>query len=152
MSLRKMRAHLQDLCQKNFDPKTYATNGYLLRGSIRTDGFRLQVLAFKLNELNCVKYRRLPSERLPDRITSTLAGNDYYLTEVRNVVKSKEDVTRLWGDGVDPSKIKILGIDLGQAFVVGASALLPSYSESTAIPTASRFFNLSIKQKAVYQP
>ncbi|GJJ77592.1 hypothetical protein EMPS_09951 [Entomortierella parvispora] len=152
MSLPEVMTHLSNISQATFDPKTYAANGYLLRGSIRTDGFRLQVLGFKLNELNCVKYRRLAPEKLPDRIASTLGGLDYYLTEIRNVVKSKEDVHRLWGDGVDPEKIKILGIDLGQAFVVGASAILPSQGGATAIPAKQRFFNLSVKQKAVYQP
>ncbi|KAI7825628.1 hypothetical protein BC939DRAFT_121676 [Gamsiella multidivaricata] len=60
---------------------------------------------------------------LPSRITSTVGGVDYYLTEVRNVVKTKQDVAVLWD--CEPEKIKILGLDLGQAFVVGASALLP---------------------------
>ncbi|KAF9178231.1 hypothetical protein BGZ50_007958, partial [Haplosporangium sp. Z 11] len=123
--------------------------GYALRGSIKTDGFRLQLLAFKLNELNCVKYRRLDT--------------DQYLTENRNVVKTKEDVERIWE--CDPRDIKILGIDLGQAFVVGASALLPSSASVTAadrqehgnvaeieIPLPTRFHNLAVSQKAVYQP
>ncbi|KAF9324069.1 hypothetical protein BG006_000898 [Podila minutissima] len=52
-------------------------------------------LMASLHELNCVKYRRLPPERLPDRVTTTLGGTDYYLSEVRNVVKSKEDVQLL---------------------------------------------------------
>lgn len=163
MPLSDIRNHLGPLREDNFDPRTYNTKGYLLQGSIRTDGFRLQVLCFKLNELECVKFRRLPPERLPDRITSTIGGTDYFMSEVRNVVKSKEDVERLWG--CDPHQIKILGIDLGQAFVVGASALLPS----TVVPTATHrptveeneqspqtkpttFFNLSVKQKAAYQP
>ncbi|KAG0205397.1 hypothetical protein BGX28_003018, partial [Mortierella sp. GBA30] len=36
-------------------PQLYQTRGYAIRGSIRTDGFRLQLLAFKLRELNMVK-------------------------------------------------------------------------------------------------
>jgi hypothetical protein len=75
MTLADIRGHLCTLRQDSFDPSIYTTKGYLLRGSIKTDGFRLQVLSFKLNELNCVKYRRLPPDRLPDRITSTLGGS-----------------------------------------------------------------------------
>ncbi|KAF9176116.1 hypothetical protein BGZ51_001685, partial [Haplosporangium sp. Z 767] len=77
-----------------------------------------------MNELNAIKYRRLSPEKLPPRITSTLGGADYFLTEIRNVVAREEDVQELWG--CDPEQIKVLGIDLGQAFVVGASAILPS--------------------------
>jgi hypothetical protein len=153
MTLADIKGHLRALRQDSFDPSVYTTKGYLLRGSIKTDGFRLQVLSFKLNELNCVKYRRLPPDRLPDRITSTLGGADYFLSEVRNVVKTKEDIKRLWD--CDPCKIKILGIDLGQAFVVGASALLPSStnpSQELGETKPATFFNLAIKQKAVYQP
>jgi hypothetical protein len=46
------------------------------------------------------------------------------LTEIRNIVRTKGDVEGIWG--CKPEEIKILGIDLGQACVVGASALLPS--------------------------
>jgi len=63
-----------------------------------------------------------------------------------------------------------LGIDLGQAFVLGASAILPLSTESATATTThaqelgrvedkeslqtkpTKFFNLSIKQEAVYQP
>jgi len=167
MSINATREHLRVLRQDTFDPSSYTTKGYVLRGSIRFDGFRLQVLAFKLHELSCVKYRRLPPERLPRRITTTLGGTDYFLSEIRNVVSSKEDVVALWGS--DPSQIKVLGIDLGQAFVVGASALLPppvspitspgheveegAEDEQTKTKTnPAKFFNLSVKQKAVYRP
>jgi len=129
MPLDKIREHIEAIRDDTFDPNTYKESGYVLRGSIRTDGFRLQLLAFKLNELNAVKYRRLPADKLPPRITSTLGGTDYYLTEIRNVVKTKQDVSDLWG--CDPNQIKILGLDLGQAFVIGASALLPNRELST---------------------
>jgi hypothetical protein len=95
------------------------------------------------------------------------------LTEIRNIVKTKQDVKSLWG--CKPEKIKILGIDLGQACVVGASALLPkankvkvskepqvpkesiltTCSDDKATPLKSEpmvFHNLAVKQKAVYQP
>jgi hypothetical protein len=96
---------------------------------------------------------------------STVGGTNYYLSEIRNIVKTKEDVKTLWK--CDPKNIKILGIDLGQAYVVGASALIPrtnrfpetettSHGHNISTPgTASEkiiFHNLAVKQKAVYQP
>jgi len=164
MPLEDMRQHIQQIRHTDFQPAAYTGKGYVLRGSIRTDGFRLQVIAFKLNELHSVKYRQLPADRLPNRLTSTVAGTDYFLTEIRNVVSTPQDIVDLWG--CDPKQIKILGIDLGQAFVVGASALLPSRNKHLDMegspegaqedplvkqPT-TKYFNLSVKQKAVYQP
>ncbi|KAF9079119.1 hypothetical protein BGX23_005020, partial [Mortierella sp. AD031] len=136
MPLEEMRSHLRNIRDDNFEPTSYTEKGYALRGSIRTDGFRLQVLAFKLNELHSVKYRRLPVDKLPSRLTSIVGGTDYFLTEIRNIVSTKQDVTQLWS--CDPKSIKILGIDLGQAFA--------------AEEPSPKFFNLAIKQKAVYQP
>ncbi|KAG0346723.1 hypothetical protein BGZ54_005111, partial [Gamsiella multidivaricata] len=205
-SLAEIKEHLRIIQNEDFDPRTYKERGYVIRGSIRTDGFRLQLTAFKLKELLSVRYRRHPTDILPSRITSTVGGVDYYLTEVRNVVKTKQDVAVLWD--CEPEKIKILGLDLGQAFVVGASALLPektlddmkksvslengkprndSYNPEQACVTGASmprskesfhqqnsavgteqpdndndteasarssqvFYNLAVKQKAVYQP
>lgn len=177
MPIDQMKEHIDDIRNDTFEPNAYNKRGYVLRGSIRTDGFRLQLLAFKLNELNAVKYRRLPPEKLPSRLTSTLGGTDYFLTEIRNVVSTKQDVADLWD--CDPNQIKVLGLDLGQAFVIGASAILPSCEQSKVdqgqgsegavmksspsdvegagevdvvrnLPT--KFHNLAVKQKAVYQP
>ncbi|KAG0018917.1 hypothetical protein BGZ82_000306 [Podila clonocystis] len=145
MSIEKLKEHVHIFRQDDFNPTSYTTRGYVLRGSVRTDGFWLQLLGFKLNELNCVKYRRLPAERLPPRLTSTMGGTDYHLSEIRNVVTSKEDIAMLWN--CDPHQIKILGIDLGQAFVVGASAILPSSNQPTATHRQEPG-----KGKAVYQP
>ncbi|KAG0197548.1 hypothetical protein BGX33_000520, partial [Mortierella sp. NVP41] len=181
MPLEEMRAHLQRIRAESFQPAAYAGRGYVLRGSIRTDGFRLQAIAFKLNELHCVKYRRLRPDKLPSgtsRLTSTLGGTDYFLTEIRNVVTTQQDVADLWG--CNPHRIKVLGIDLGQAFVVGASAILPppgqpsiddgqdSSDSIMELPPSDediegnrasetekpppKYFNLACKQKAVYQP
>lgn len=164
MSIGDMTAHISNIRDKDFNPKaSYSSKGYALRGSIKTDGYRIQLLAFKLNELNCVKYRRLGEDKLPDPLISTLGGTDHYLTEIRNVVKTTEDVKRIWD--CDPKEIKILAIDLGQAFVVGASALLPSSASATPtdgeeqgaiteidVPLPTQFHNLAVSQKAVYQP
>ncbi|KAF9115229.1 hypothetical protein BGX30_006373, partial [Mortierella sp. GBA39] len=173
----EVRVHLQRIRGVDFEPAAYAERGYVLRGSIRTDGFRIQTLAFNLNELHSVKYRQLSPDKLPCRLTSTLGGTDYFLTEIRNVVSTKQDIARLWD--CEPKSIKILGIDLGQAFVVGASAALPpckqpslehgqdtddasmtpsqQYTDDAEESGADmvdqplpRFFNLAVKQKAVY--
>ncbi|KAK5823077.1 hypothetical protein F5H01DRAFT_129602 [Linnemannia elongata] len=95
MPLEEMRGHLLNIRENNFEPASYTGKGYVLRGSIRTDGFRLQVLAFKSNELHSVKYRRLSAEKLPCRLTSTVGGTDYFLTEIRNIVSTEQDVARL---------------------------------------------------------
>ena len=95
MSLNMMREHTKAIRNETFEPKTYKESGYALRGSIRTDGFRLQLLTFKLGELNGVRYRRFPAKKLPPRISSTLGGTDYYLSEIRNVVRTKQDVVDL---------------------------------------------------------
>ncbi|KAK3819889.1 MAG: hypothetical protein J3Q66DRAFT_367938 [Benniella sp.] len=165
MDLEKMRSHLQNIQRPDFDPKTYKDRGYVHHGSIRTDGFRLQLLAFKLKELKSVRYKRLRADVLPLRINSTTGGVDYFLTEIRNVVKTPQDVANLWE--CEPDDIKILGIALGQACVVGASAILPRMSKmKTPHPDAKMetdsgtntstepliFRNLVVKQKAVYQP
>ncbi|KAF9103742.1 hypothetical protein BGX30_009127, partial [Mortierella sp. GBA39] len=91
MSAEEMRSHLRRIRQDDFRPKEYTEKGYVLRGSFRTDGFRIQVLGFKMKELHSVKFRQLPLEKLPLRLTSTIGGTDYYLTEIRNVVSTKQD-------------------------------------------------------------
>ncbi|KAG0262509.1 hypothetical protein BG011_010092 [Mortierella polycephala] len=86
----------------------------------------VQLSAFKLKELQSVRYRRLPETVLPPKITSTAGGVDYFLVEIRNVVKTKQDAGDLWG--CEPEQIKILGLDLGQACILGASVLLPRHA------------------------
>lgn len=149
MSLDEMQSHLQRIREPGFDSQTYRTKGYALRGSIKTDGFHLQVLAFKLSELSAVKYKRLPQDLMPRRITSALGGLDDYLTEIRNVIKTPQDVADIFD--CPPEQIKILGIDMGQACVIGASAILPS-KKPTKTARKPVFFNLAVKQKAVSQP
>ncbi|KAF9542198.1 hypothetical protein BGW38_009798, partial [Lunasporangiospora selenospora] len=122
-----------------------------------------------LKELQCVRFRRLPEDRLPPKITSTSGGVDYYMQEIRNVIKTGEDVTQLW-PGFDPKDIKILALDAGQAYVVGAYAHLPQGragkakgkavvrgqpSATSTLATVNidpTHLNLAVNQKAVLQP
>ncbi|KAF9114489.1 hypothetical protein BGW39_003349, partial [Mortierella sp. 14UC] len=116
-SMDELKDHVRLLREGNIDPRTYDVKGYTLRGSIRTDGFRLQLLSFKLKELQRVRYKRpSPDYPLSPQLTSVVGGTDYFLTEIRNVTKTPEDVARLWPD-CPPDQINILCIDLGQAFV-----------------------------------
>ncbi|KAF9577424.1 hypothetical protein BGW38_007369, partial [Lunasporangiospora selenospora] len=117
-TLDQYRDHLKYIRDPSFTPSGYEEKGYLLRGSILTDGFRLLLVTHKLKELKGVRYKRM--QNLPPPLTSTL---DYFLSEVRNILKSKEIVGQLWN--CDPKDIKVIGVDLGKAFTVGASALLP---------------------------
>lgn len=100
--------------------------GYFLRGSIKTDGYSLQLLAYKLCELQSVKYKCYAAELLPDCLTTTTTGMTDYLTKVHNVFKSAANVEHLLG--CTPNEmhcVSYLGLDPGQAFVVGAYGLLP---------------------------
>jgi len=122
----ELRAHLNTLRGDGFDPRTYQEKGYFLRGSIKTDGYQLQLLAYKVRELSSVKFKRYRDDVLPNRLLTTTAGTSDFLTEVRNVFKTAADVERLLGCTPDETdKVSYLGLDLGQAFVAGAYGLLP---------------------------
>ncbi|KAF9271067.1 hypothetical protein BGZ88_006901, partial [Linnemannia elongata] len=54
----EIRDHLRPLRQGTVDPREYKSKGYVLRGSIRTDGHRLQILGFKLKELQSCRFKR----------------------------------------------------------------------------------------------
>jgi hypothetical protein len=186
-SLSEIQDHLQHV--QRTKPKDYHQKGYIPQGSIQTDGFRVQILAFKLRERQDARFRRLPEEDLPSRLTTTVAGSNYYLSEIRNVIQSKDDIEKLWpGKSVDD--MKIVGFDGGQACVIGGFAYLPKDLDDkgkdkdtvsggscmedvdmidpapdlvSTLPhelvTGLRadsseppFYNLAVKQKAVYQP
>ncbi|KAF9160306.1 hypothetical protein DFQ26_005691, partial [Actinomortierella ambigua] len=70
--------------------------GYILRGSIKTDGYSIQTLAFKVRELLSVRFKRprYQPEVLPDLLVTTIAGTCDPLTEARNAFATKEDVER----------------------------------------------------------
>ncbi|KAF9398318.1 hypothetical protein BGX21_007959 [Mortierella sp. AD011] len=126
----EIRAHVNLLQSDDFDPRNYTEKSYVLLGSIKTERYELQVSACKLRELNSVKYKRYPSERLPDHPFTTIAGTDNYLTEARNVFKNRDDVEQLLGCIADMvHTISYLGIDPGQACIVGSLATLLSDKE-----------------------
>ncbi|KAG0011142.1 hypothetical protein BGZ80_000919 [Entomortierella chlamydospora] len=133
--------------------------------TIQIDGLRLHLLAFKLKELSSVRCTRFPPNVLPSQISSTTGGQDYYLTEIQNVVKTQEDVTSIWG--CEPDQIMALGLDPGQASSVVKFAELygeklnggdedtdlgKSHNVSTTTQPPVAFHNLAVKQNAVYQP
>ncbi|KAF9114686.1 hypothetical protein BGW39_003286, partial [Mortierella sp. 14UC] len=169
-SLDAIRNHLQMV--KETKPKDYQAKGYVPRGSIRTDGFRVQVLAFKLRVRQDARYKRLPQEDLPDRLTSTVAGTEYYLTEIRNVIRTKDNVERLWpgkdirgknkdnaGGGEWKKGIVLTSqeaaVDLSDPSQVSKHISNPASPQTTAQTveaSAPAFYNLAVKQKAVYQP
>ena len=73
MSSDEMKDHLHRIRDPNFsvqDPNSYTSKGHVLQGSIQTDDFRIKVLAYKLNELSCVKFRRLDEQKMPLRFST----------------------------------------------------------------------------------
>ncbi|KAF9360179.1 hypothetical protein BGX26_010318 [Mortierella sp. AD094] len=181
LSFQQLFNHINHLRQPSFDPRTYNEKEYVLCGSIRTNGHHLQLLAYKLRELQSVRYRRYKEELLPNRLLTTTGGTDYFLTEIRNLIKSPKDVEDLLGCNTDKvrEEVRVLGLDLGQAFVVGASAVQATPPKrrrkkrrkrgkkrgrrgrkkrsDTSMTAATdlrppNYYNLAVKQKAVYQP
>ncbi|KAG9062067.1 hypothetical protein KI688_006789 [Linnemannia hyalina] len=120
----KVKKNIKDDDEGVFHWAMYKEKGYVLRGSILTDGFRVKLQSFKLRELQDVRYRRWKEDRLPSRLTSTVGGIDFFLQEIRNVLTCKEDIERLW-PGVDVKDIRTLTLDAGQACIIGAFAHLP---------------------------
>lgn len=96
----------------------------MARGSIRTDGFRVQVLAFKLRERQDARFKKRDELDHLSRLKSTVAGVDYHLSEIRNIIRSEEDIKELW-PGKNVQDMKILSMDAGQACVLGGFAHLP---------------------------
>ncbi|KAF9545620.1 hypothetical protein EC957_010705, partial [Mortierella hygrophila] len=106
-------------------PKDYHRIGYIPQGPIRTDGFLIKVMTFKLRERPDARFKRLVEQNMPSRITSTVAGVNGFLQEIRNVIKSGLNIKGLW-PGKDVDRMKVLTLDRGQACVVGAFAHPPN--------------------------
>lgn len=84
-----------------YDP----TKKYALTGTFRTNGLELQVLAFDTRVLKGFR----PDATLAPGRTDPRMGNTRYLTEIRNVYKSPEDVERAFGPFIplEPSQEKL---------------------------------------------
>ncbi|KAF9271363.1 hypothetical protein BGZ68_003763, partial [Mortierella alpina] len=106
-----LREHISRLRTESFDPNEWQDKGYVLRGSIRTNGRLLQLMAFKKKELQSVRFRRLPNDKLPNPLVTTIGGTDRYLTEARNVFPTAADVESLLA--TDPNQVAVLSLDLG---------------------------------------
>ncbi|KAG0221208.1 hypothetical protein BGW42_008116, partial [Actinomortierella wolfii] len=112
---------------------------------------------------------------MPSPWTSVLGGTNRYLSEIRNVVKSSEDVKQIWN--CRPEDVTILALDLGTEGLVGSTVFLPEgvshirqlkkqktgrkkrrkrskrgsrSSNKSRIPL--RTFDLFVKRRAVAQP
>ncbi|KAF9919060.1 hypothetical protein FBU30_011177 [Linnemannia zychae] len=105
------RKHLGRLRAEEFGPKEWHGRGYVLKGSIRTNGPSIG------------QYRRLPKNKLPNAFITTIGGTNSYLIEARNVFATAADVESLLG--ADLSQVGILSLDLGTSCVVGATVSLP---------------------------
>ncbi|KAG9063354.1 hypothetical protein KI688_004236 [Linnemannia hyalina] len=108
---------------KAFDSKEWHGKRYILQGSIRTNGRLLQLLGFKLKELQSVRYRRVPEDKLPYSLVTTISDTTSYLTEARNVFSTAADVESQLT--ANPSQVAVLSPDLGTSCVVSATISLP---------------------------
>lgn len=118
-----MHEHLEPLRSLTFDAKFWDRKGYMLKGLIRMNGCLLQLLAFKLKELQSVRFRRVAEEKMPNLLTMTIGGTNQFLTEARNVFQSPHDVEQLLTSNLD--QITVLLLDLGTSCLVGAMVSLP---------------------------
>lgn len=118
-----LRVHVGRLRAESFDANEWQDKGYVLRGSIRTNGRLLQLLAFEKKKIQSVRFRRLPKDKLPNPLVITIGGTNSYLTEARNAFPKAADVESLLA--TDPSQVAALSLDLSTLCVVGATISLP---------------------------
>ncbi|KAF9922743.1 hypothetical protein FBU30_007140 [Linnemannia zychae] len=124
MDIEDIKEHLQDITHPDFDANTYKIHGFALKGSLKTNGHLVQLTAFKLHELQSVRYRRLAVDKMPNSLTSTIGGTNQYLKEIRNVVGTSGDVQKIWN--CPPDDVAILALDLGTEGLVGSTVHLLS--------------------------
>ncbi|KAF9912500.1 hypothetical protein EC991_010587 [Linnemannia zychae] len=111
------------------DWSTTKPSGFLLtQGSIKFNGTLIQVSAFKLHELQAVRYQRLSPDNMPNSLASTLGGTDKFLKEIRHAICSPYDVQSTFG--CEPEDITVLTMDLGTEGLVGATVLPPGGADA----------------------
>ena len=118
-----LREHIRCLRAEAFDPKEWYGKGYVLKGSIRTDGRLLRLLAFKVKDLQSFRYRRVLEDKLPNPLVTTIGGTTSFLTEACNVFRTAAGVENLLA--ADSSQVAVLSLDLGTSCIVGATVSLP---------------------------
>ena len=69
-----LREHLRCLRAETFELKEWHGKGYVLKSLIWTNDRLLQVLAFKLKELQSVRYRCVPENKLSNPLVTTIGG------------------------------------------------------------------------------
>ena len=138
----EIQDHIEMIQSEAFNVNNYAVKGYYLQGTIVVNQVRVYANVFKLRTLNRVKYRKLS----PDSPFSMTQDLDRFLTEVRHVIKDRDDLQQYFGNDCNPEDIKIAGIDTGDKFLVAQYVYTPENTE------AGPFRNLTIKQTAAYQP
>ncbi|KAI1308721.1 hypothetical protein EDD11_004262 [Mortierella claussenii] len=136
VSLRQMYNDVARIQETGFDLQTHSDHGCVMTDSICTGSFLWKVLASKMNELQAVKYTRLTPEILPSKTASTIGNTDCFLSEIRNVIRTQQDVAELWK--CSASDIKILGVDLGQVYAKQGGAAPPKIYYNLATPPLDR--------------
>ncbi|KAF9551308.1 hypothetical protein EC957_009192 [Mortierella hygrophila] len=124
-----LQEHRGCLRAETFDPKEWDGKGYVLKGSIWTNGRLLQLLEFKLKELQSARYRRVPEDRLPNPLVTTIGGTNSYLTEACNVLSATADLESPLA--ADPSQVAVLSLD----WVPLASSVPPPRSHLARLPS-----------------
>ncbi|KAF9931066.1 hypothetical protein FBU30_010895 [Linnemannia zychae] len=93
---------------KSFDCKEWHGKGYVIHGAVRTNGQLLQLFAFKIKELQSVRYCRDPKDKSLKPLVTTIG-----VTDVTNLLAS------------DPSQVAVLSLDLEASCLLGATVSLP---------------------------
>ncbi|KAF9916627.1 hypothetical protein FBU30_001241 [Linnemannia zychae] len=103
-----LKQHLELLRDKLFDFKEWYGKSYVFLGAIRMNDRLLQLLAFKIKELQSIRYCRVPKDKSPNPLVTSIG-----VTDVTNLLPS------------DPSQVAVLSLDLGTSCLLGATVTLP---------------------------
>ncbi|KAF9926387.1 hypothetical protein FBU30_004019 [Linnemannia zychae] len=77
------------------------------------------------------RFKRLPDNDLSLRLTITVAGSDYYHSEICNVIRNKDYINKLWTQK-SADNMKMVALDGGQVGVVVGFAYLPKDSNRSS--------------------
>ena len=146
----QMRAHLQLPEGVPYQEPLQGPIRYVLRGSFLTNGVQLQLRAINTRVKASKKFAVGPLRHQPtmNMMHDPQEGYTAYLREIRNVLRTRQDVNRIFGfqpnDLSVENQVDILALDLGEAFTVGACAI------RAGVPRER--LTLAVSRKALYQP